>query len=149
MQVLLWSPLLVAAALLAAGSIAIMLLPEMAHKPLEDTVQDAEDAEVVMTALTLPEHHRQHRSSWQHQQQQQQHESLEAGTYRGSRSGGGGRGGQRPYVEVEMAPSPAAAAVNGIGHADGRAAAAAGGEIRVEEDIKDERFGLLKAAAAL
>ena len=41
MQRLLWSPLLVAAALLAAGSVAIMLLPEMAQKPLEDTIEDA------------------------------------------------------------------------------------------------------------
>jgi hypothetical protein len=41
MQLALWSPLVVAAGLLAAGSLAMMLLPEMALRPLEDTVQDA------------------------------------------------------------------------------------------------------------
>jgi hypothetical protein len=56
MQWVLWSPLLVAAALLAAGSIAIMLLPEMAHKPLEDTIEGAQDSEVVTTALVVPPH---------------------------------------------------------------------------------------------
>jgi hypothetical protein len=56
MQWVLWSPLLVAAALLAAGSIAIMLLPEMAHKPLEDTIEDAQDSEVVTTAMVLSAH---------------------------------------------------------------------------------------------
>lgn len=56
MQWVLWSPLLVAAALLAAGSIAIMLLPEMAHKPLEDTIEDAQDSEVVTTALVVSPH---------------------------------------------------------------------------------------------
>lgn len=53
MQKLLWSPLLVAAGLLAAGSIAIMLLPEMAHKPLEDTVEDATDSEVVVAVMSV------------------------------------------------------------------------------------------------
>jgi VNT family MFS transporter (synaptic vesicle glycoprotein 2) len=53
MQRLLWSPLLVAAALLAAGSIAIMLLPETAHRPLEDTVEDAQDSEVTLTVLAV------------------------------------------------------------------------------------------------
>jgi hypothetical protein len=67
MDVMLWSPLLVAAGLLAAGSVAIMLLPDSqgplddtvedisgeagflsAHKPLEDTVEDAEDSEVTL-----------------------------------------------------------------------------------------------------
>lgn len=43
MTVKLWSPLVVAAGLLAAGSVAMMMLPEMTHKPLEDTVQDAQD----------------------------------------------------------------------------------------------------------
>ncbi|WIA21848.1 hypothetical protein OEZ85_004224 [Tetradesmus obliquus] len=41
MQLQLWAPLVVAAGLLAAGSLAMMLLPEMALKPLEDTVEDA------------------------------------------------------------------------------------------------------------
>lgn len=41
MQLQLWAPLIVAAGLLAAGSVAMMLLPEMALKPLEDTVEDA------------------------------------------------------------------------------------------------------------
>jgi hypothetical protein len=41
MQLALWAPLVVAAGLLAAGSLAMMLLPEMALRPLEDTVEDA------------------------------------------------------------------------------------------------------------
>ncbi len=41
MQVRLWLPLVVAAGLLAAGSVAMLLLPEMALKPLEDTIEDA------------------------------------------------------------------------------------------------------------
>lgn len=40
----LWAPLVVAAGLLAAGSVAMMLLPEMALRPLEDTVADAEES---------------------------------------------------------------------------------------------------------
>lgn len=39
MEVALWSPLVVAAALLAAGSAAMMLLPEPAGQPLDDVVQ--------------------------------------------------------------------------------------------------------------
>jgi hypothetical protein len=41
MQVRLWAPLVVAAVLLAAGSVAMMLLPETALMPLDDTVEDA------------------------------------------------------------------------------------------------------------
>lgn len=41
MQVRLWVPLVVAAVLLAAGSVAMLLLPETALMPLDDTVEDA------------------------------------------------------------------------------------------------------------
>jgi len=41
MQVRLWAPLVVAAVLLAAGSVAMLLLPETALMPLDDTVEDA------------------------------------------------------------------------------------------------------------
>jgi hypothetical protein len=51
MQMLVWSPLLVAAALLAAGSVAIMLLPEMAHKPLDDTIEDAQQGAAAAAAV--------------------------------------------------------------------------------------------------
>jgi len=41
MQLKLWAPLVVAAGLLAAGSAAMLLLPETALQPLEDTIADA------------------------------------------------------------------------------------------------------------
>eukprot|EP00879_Flechtneria_rotunda_P009853 GHRR01010305.1.p1 GENE.GHRR01010305.1~~GHRR01010305.1.p1 ORF type:complete len:541 (+),score=182.46 GHRR01010305.1:268-1890(+) len=41
----LWAPLIVAAGMLAAGSMAMLMLPETSYKPLEDTVKDAAAAE--------------------------------------------------------------------------------------------------------
>jgi hypothetical protein len=41
MQLALWTPLLVAALLLAVGSMAMLLLPEPAGKPLDDSVAAA------------------------------------------------------------------------------------------------------------
>jgi hypothetical protein len=56
MQLQLWAPLVVAAGLLAAGSLAMMLLPEMALKPLEDTVEDAAERTSHDANLGLPDH---------------------------------------------------------------------------------------------
>lgn len=40
MEIQVWAPLVVAAALLAAGSAAMLLLPETALQPLDDTIAD-------------------------------------------------------------------------------------------------------------
>lgn len=160
MQWLLWSPLLVAAALLAAGSIAMMLLPEMAHRPLEDTVEDAADSEVVVTALT---------GSLTGQSQSQ----TGARGSRGGRASGwgggrssGGSGQQQGFkqqlgsTELEMAPasSSAVAAAAARYSLEGHEGAAGNGSTcvvasglqpRSEEEVKaEERLGLLRAGPA-
>lgn len=164
MQWLLWSPLLVAAALLAAGSIAIMLLPEMAHRPLEDTLEDAADSEVVVTALTGQS-------------------SQTARAVRGPGSGSGGRvsgwggsssrvSGQQGFkqqlrgsTELEMAPAlgaagAAAAAAARFSLSDGQEGAGGNSSSTglaanglqpgsSEEELKaEERLGLLRAGPA-
>lgn len=163
MQQLLWSPLLVAAALLAAGSVAIMLLPEMAHKPLEDTIEDAEDSEVIMTALvcssgssSLP----QHRAGGGSRSGQLTLPGDQAGDELAFQarhnSGGGGRADRQQHPQVEMAtvantvPSPdvyggrAHASLGADGSSQG-----AGDLSREEEAQGEERLGLLKATAQL
>lgn len=165
MQRLLWSPLLVAAALLAAGSVAIMLLPEMAHKPLEDTVEDAQDSEVLMTALvcsnssSVPQH-RTHGSSGGSSLGQltlpdDQQAAAGVAFERRQSSAGGGRGDQQwhqqPQVELVVATSPDV-------HVAGRARAGPGAAGSSHEGVErsaegevqgEERLGLLKAAAHL
>jgi hypothetical protein len=162
MQWLLFAPLLVAAGLLAAGSIAIMLLPEMAHRPLEDTVEDAADSEVVLTALTG--------QSSQTSRAAPGHGSSGGGRASGwgagSSSSGGGHGQQGYKQQLEMAPASGAAAAAAAaaarfsleGHEEGDAGSSSTGVAVLsglqqpgssEEDVKaEERLGLLRAAAA-
>jgi hypothetical protein len=52
MHLKLWAPLVVAAGLLAAGSLAMLLLPEMALRPLEDTVEDAAERVIQDNAVS-------------------------------------------------------------------------------------------------
>jgi len=144
MQVLLWSPLLVAAGLLAAGSIAIMLLPEMAHKPLEDTVEDAQDSEVVLTPLMLPAH-RQCSIAGQHDVELSQ--GLHSSRGHGSQNGDFGQHPrQSPAVasEMEMVSAEAAGGLGGRRAGGGLA----GGSDR-DEDVREERLGLLRASTQL
>lgn len=141
MQVLLWSPLLVAAGLLAAGSIAIMLLPEMAHKPLEDTVEDAQDSEVMLTPLTLPAH-RQCSTAGQYDLEQSPgpHSSRGQGSQNGS-FGQHLQPRQSPAIasEMEMVSAEAAGGLSG-GMAQGRDR---------DGDVKEERLGLLRDSTQL
>lgn len=152
MQWLLWSPLLVAAALLAAGSIAIMLLPEMAHRPLEDTVEDAADSEVVVTALTGSQTARAARGPGS--------SDGRASGWGGGSSRGSGQQGikqQLASTEIEMAPASGAAAaarfsLDGQEGARGNSStgvAVNGLQPGSEEELKaEERLGLLRAGPA-
>jgi hypothetical protein len=155
----------VAAALLAAGSVAIMLLPEMAHKPLEDTIEDAEDSEVVMTALvcssgssSLP----QYRTGGGSRSGQLTLPGDQAGDelafQAAHSSGGGGRADrqqhQRPQVEMATVATtvPSPDVYGGRTHASLGAAGSshAGVDRSREEEVQgEERLGLLEAAAHL
>jgi len=143
MQVLLWSPLLVAAGLLAAGSIAIMLLPEMAHKPLEDTVEDAQDSEVVLTPLMLPAHRQ---CSIAGQDDVEQSQGLHSSRGHGSQNGDFGqhlqpRQSLTVALEMEM--------VSAGGLSGSRAGGGLVGGSDQDEGVTEERLGLLRASTQL